>query len=144
MPDLITLGTFDMLHPGHVALLRECKKIVGVTGKVLVAVSEDAFVEQWKHKTPVMTCAERMQVVGALKYVDYVVANDGSNQAGLIESLTPSWLAIGVDWAKRDYYGQLGITQAWLTQRRISLVYLTHELVDVVSSTDIRRRMEGS
>lgn len=137
----MTLGTFDLLHPGHVALFRECRKLAGPGGKVVVAVNRDGFVARFKHKTPVLSCDERMEIIRAVRYVDEVVDNTGEHQHHLIESFRPDWLAIGVDWATRDYYAQLDITPAWLAERRISLVYLAHEASTVVSTTKLRHRM---
>lgn len=142
MATVMTLGTFDLPHPGHIALFRECRKLAGPDGKVVVAVNRDGFVAKFKHKTPVMTYAERAEVIRSIRYVDEVVDNTGSDQAFLIESHRPDWLAIGVDWAARDYYGQLGITPAWLCERNISLVYLAHEASASVSTSKLRGRLE--
>lgn len=144
MARVMTLGTFDLPHPGHIALFRECRKLAGEGGKVIVAVNRDQFVEQFKGRTPVMSFEERFEVISAIKYVDDVVDNNGTDQSGLIELMGPDWLAIGVDWAARDYYGQLGISAEWLATRRISLAYLAHEMSATVSTTKLRDRMEAA
>lgn len=143
MSKVMTLGTFDLPHPGHVSLFRECRKLAGPDGKVIVAVNRDAFVEKFKGKKPVMSFEERFEVIAAIRYVDDVVDNNGTDQASLIDLMGPDWLAIGVDWASRDYYGQLGITSAWLAERSISLAYLAHERSASVSTTKLRDRMEA-
>jgi len=141
MATVLTMGTFDLPHPGHIALFRECRKLAGDGGKVVVAVNRDGFVAKFKHKTPVMTCAERMEVIRAIRYVDEVVDNTGTDQPYLIESHKPDWIAIGVDWASKDYYGQLGITPEWLRERGISLAYLAHEATAMVTTTQLRVRL---
>jgi glycerol-3-phosphate cytidylyltransferase len=140
-PVVLTLGTFDLPHPGHVALFRECRKLAGPDGRVVVAVNRDGFVARFKHQAPLMMWSERCEVIRAIRYVDEVLENTGNNQPDLIDSVRPDWLAIGVDWATRDYYGQLGITPEWLAERRISLVYLAHEHSTAVSTTKLRDRL---
>jgi glycerol-3-phosphate cytidylyltransferase len=140
MITVLTMGTFDLPHPGHVALLRECRRL---GDRLVVGVSTDAFVERWKHKTPVMTCEQRMDVLAAIRYVDDVVENDGADQAGIIEAVRADVLAIGADWAGRDYHAQLGITPAWLEERGIDLRYVTHEHTASVSTSMLRARMEA-
>lgn len=143
MPRVLTLGTFDLPHPGHVALFRECRGLTRGDGHVYVAVSDDAFVARWKHKTPIMTCAQRATVVGSIRYVDGVVINDGTDQPALIESVEPDIIAIGADWRQRDYHAQLGITPAWLNDRGIELVYVEHEHSLDVSTSLLRERLLG-
>lgn len=137
---VLTLGTFDLPHPGHVSLLRECRKLAG-DGRVVVAVNRDGFVARFKAHPPVMSWEERVAVISACRYVDEVLENTGHNQPDLVESVRPDWLAIGVDWAARDYYGQLGISPDWLADRNISLVYLAHERSTSISTTKLRDRM---
>lgn len=144
MPRVLTLGTFDLPHPGHVALFRECRGLTKGDGHVYVAVSSDEFVSRWKGKTPVMTCGQRAAVVGSMRDVDGVVINDGDDQPGLIESVEPDIIAIGADWQQRDYHAQLGITPAWLTERDIQLVYVRHEHSGTVSTSTLRARMEAA
>lgn len=141
MATVLTLGTYDLPHPGHIALFRECRKLAGPGGKVVVAVNRDGFVAQFKHRTPVMSCEERMTVIRAIRYVDEVVDNPGADQPYLIESHRPDWIAIGVDWAARDYHRQLGVTPEWLAERGVSLAYLAHESSSVVSTSQLRLRL---
>lgn len=138
---VLTMGTFDLPHPGHVALLRECRKLAGVDGRVVVGLNLDSFVARFKERAPVMSYAERAEVLSACRYVDEIVENDGRDQPAMIEKVGPDWLAIGVDWARRDYYGQLEISPQWLAERNISLVYLAHLRSDAISTTKLRGRM---
>lgn len=143
MTTVLTLGTFDLPHSGHVALLRQCRKLAGVGGKVVVAINRDAFVVKFKDRAPVMTFEERAAVIAAFRYVDEVVENTGTSQAGLIESVGPHWLAVGADWAKRDYMAQLDITPDWLAERDIGLAYLEHEASSTISTTLLRERQKS-
>lgn len=138
MNKVLTLGTFDLPHPGHIALLQGCRQLAGPNGTVTVGLNTDEFVYQFKGRQPVMTLQERITTVGACRYVDTVIVNDGTDQQQLIYSMEPTILAIGEDWARKDYYGQLGISAEWLRERDILLVYLA---TTVVSTTELRARV---
>jgi cytidyltransferase-like protein len=137
---VLTMGTFDLPHPGHVFLFRECRKLAGPDGRVVVAVNRDAFVAKFKHSAPVMSYSERAEVVGTIRYVDDVIENNGTFQPELIESVRPQWLVIGLDWATKDYYAQLDITPQWLEERGISLVYVPRD-PNGPSTTKLKQRI---
>ena len=133
---LYTGGTFDMFHFGHVRFLKMCAQL----GDVTVALNTDAFVERYKGKKPVMSYDERKEVLEACKYVSKVVPNEaGEDSTVSITRVHPSIIAIGSDWAQKDYYKQMGFTQKWLDDSGITLVYLPY--TDDISSTDLRQRL---
>lgn len=52
-------------------------------------------------------------------------------------------IAIGTDWAGKDYYRQMGFTQEWLDEKEIVLVYLP--CVDTgISTTEIKKRIKNA
>ena len=107
---VLTLGTWDLLHPGHVHLLKTCRRLAG-DGEVVVAVNRDDFVERYKGHRPVMGEVERRFIVEQLPYVTRAIINTGDEYAGrIIEALGPGLLVIGADWRDRDYLGQLRVT----------------------------------
>lgn len=121
---------FDLFHEGHVELLEACKRIAGEDGKVVVCVNTDEFIERFKKRAPVQTLRERQRVLRACKYVDYVITNHGEEDSTKnIEEwnvMLPKIdiVAIGTDWAGRDYYGQMGFTREWLDEQDIILIYI--------------------
>lgn len=137
-----TGGTFDLFHAGHVALLKQCRKLARPEGRVVVALNGDAFIASFKHRAPVMTYAEREAVLTACSYVDEVTPNlAGRDSRPTIESVRPDYIVIGLDWAQRDYYQQMGFDQAWLDERNITLLYVAHAHSSGLSTTDIRARL---
>jgi hypothetical protein len=56
-----------------------------------------------------------------------------------ILAIDPDLVVIGSDWARRDYYKQMGFTQDWLDQRGIGLAYIPY--TQGISSTIIKERM---
>lgn len=136
-----TGGTFDLFHSGHVNLLKRCKEIAGESGVVVVSLNTDEFIEQFKGKPPICNTEERMAVLESCKYVDQVILNIGGEDSTIaINLVKPNYIVIGSDWAKKDYYSQMGFTQEWLDERGIGLVYVPY--TKQISSTNIKARMK--
>lgn len=132
-----TGGTFDLLHSGHVNFLKRCSEI----GEVTVALNTDKFIEAYKGKAPIMSFEERQAVLLGLRYVENVVANVGGTDSRIsIDSVSPDIVAIGSDWARRDYYKQMMFDQDWLDERGISLLYIPY--TKGISTTNIKGRMK--
>lgn len=122
---VLTLGTFDTIHAGHVGLFRQCRRLAGPDGEVVVAINSDEFVARYKGAPPLVPYASRAAVIMGLRTVDRVVMNDSHpRQVDLIDEIMPDLLVIGQDWALKDYMGQLGISQQWLDDRDIQLCYV--------------------
>lgn len=137
-----TGGTFDLFHSGHVRFLKQCKRIAGVDGKVLVSLNRDEFIEAYKGKAPVMSFDERKEVLQACRFVDEVICNFAdADSKPAIESVQPNFVVIGDDWAKKDYYAQMQFTQDWLDAREIGLIYVPY--TSGVSTTELKRRIAG-
>ncbi len=98
---LITYGTFDMLHIGHVNLF---KRLKSMCDKLIVAVSTDEF-NSLKNKKTLIPFEQRIQIVESIKYVDIVIPEENWEQKILdIEQYDIDIFAIGDDWeGKFDY-----------------------------------------
>jgi len=137
---VFTGGTFDLFHSGHVKFLKQCKKIAGSDGRVVVSLNNDKFIEYYKGKPPVMSFDERKAVLMGCRYVDSVVENIGGADSKLaILNVLPDFVVIGDDWAKKDYYAQMHFTQAWLDELKIVLCYVPY--TQGVSTTDLKKRI---
>lgn len=71
--NVITYGTFDLFHIGHLHLLERCKKLCGREGKLFVAVSSDDFNLKEKNKQCAVPQDERIDIVKAVRHVDEVL-----------------------------------------------------------------------
>lgn len=137
-----TGGTFDLFHAGHAALLGQCRKLAGPGGKVVVALNTDAFVSGYKGRAPTCTYSERAAVLDACRCVDEVLPNRfGNDSRPMIEEVRPDIIAVGVDWAGKNYYQQMGFDQEWLDDRGISLLYVAHAYSTNLSTSDIKYRL---
>jgi glycerol-3-phosphate cytidylyltransferase len=131
-----TGGTFDLFHAGHVNLLKK----LSTMGLVTVGLNTDEFIIEYKGKPPVCSYEERKIVLENNKFVYDVIANiGGADSKPAIEKAHPDILAIGSDWARKDYYKQMGFTQDWLDEKGIILMYVPY--THGISTTDIKQRI---
>lgn len=134
---VLTLGTFDLFHRGHVQLLARCAALAD-GGRVIVGLNTDAFVREYKGRPSVVSFADRAAVLLACRYVDDVIANGRDAKPAILASKAQA-IVVGDDWKERDYLGQLGVTQAWLDRQAIRIVYVPY--TQGISSTEIRARV---
>lgn len=103
-PVVFTNGVFDLLHPGHVALL-EAARAHGES--MIVALNSDRSVRTL-HKgddRPVVPEGDRARMVGALRCVDRVILFDDHTPLRLIEALSPDVLVKGGDYTPETVVG---------------------------------------
>ena len=113
---VFTNGCFDLLHPGHVRYLTAARALGDV---LIVALNSDRSVRELKGPTrPILTEAERAEVMAALGCVDYVTIFDEPTPRSLIAGLLPDVLVKGGDWGVSEIVGREeveaagGITQS--------------------------------
>lgn len=134
--NVLTLGTFDLFHRGHVQLLERAARF----GPVIVGLNSDRFVSQYKGRPPIMAYPERLAVVEACRYVNDVQVNDGPGRV-LIEDRKPDLVVIGSDWLDQGYMAQLDIDQAFLVKRGISVLFVPY--TQGISTTMVKERLEA-
>ncbi|THB63250.1 MAG: glycerol-3-phosphate cytidylyltransferase [Spirochaetaceae bacterium] len=102
---VITYGTFDMFHIGHLNLLRRLKEM---GDRLIVAVSTDEF-NQTKGKKAMIPYAQRSAIVQAIRYVDLVIPEESWEQKLTdIADHQIDIFAIGDDWqGKFDHLKEL-------------------------------------
>ena len=127
-----TTGVFDLFHIGHLNILRRAKERCEY---LIVGVSTDEVVRNYKNKTPIIPFEERAAIVEAIKYVDEVVVQDNMDKVEAWERLKFDALFHGDDWKNSDMYNTL---EAKLKERGVDMVFLPH--TDGISSTDIVKR----
>lgn len=133
---VLTIGTFDILHWGHIDFLKRCAEL----GDLTVGVNSDTFVASFKSESPIMSLKERTH---AVKTIGYDTEFNGTAGKNLINRLRPDILAVGSDWARKDYLKQIDVTQDWLDEHNIILAYVPYVQLLPISSTEIKRRIRG-
>ena len=95
MKKVITYGTFDLLHTGHINILRRAKALGDY---LIVAVSTDEF-NTLKHKEAYHSFEERKQILEAIKYVDEVIGeNDWDQKIEDVKKYDIDTFVMGNDW----------------------------------------------
>ena len=95
-----TVGTFDLLHVGHLALLEYCKSL----GDILaVGVASDRVVNSYKPNVPVIPLAQRMEMLKALRCVDIVRPYDELEYVSGCKALNADIFVIGEDWGSKPH-----------------------------------------
>ena len=138
---VLSVGTFDLIHPGHVSLFAHCRKVAGPDGKVVIGVNTSEFAAKFK-PAPVQTTHERALMVAACRDVDQVVLNDAECLGPLIREVGADFLLIGQDWAVRDYHAQIGLTEADLDDLGVTLLYVPRP-AGAMSSTELKARVRA-
>ena len=100
---VFTNGCFDILHRGHLHVLREAKALGDL---LIVAVNSDGSVKRLKGPSrPVIGEAGRSELIAALEMVDYVTLFAETDPRRLIEEIQPDILAKGGDWRRDQVVG---------------------------------------
>jgi len=113
MKRVITYGTFDMLHYGHVNLLRRAKELGDY---LVVAISTDEFNWNEKQKKCYFTYEQRKQMVEAIRYVDEVIPEtEWSQKRTDVHDHNFDIFVMGDDWAgKFDDLREEGVEVVYL------------------------------
>ena len=99
-----TTGVFDLFHIGHLNILRRAKEQCDY---LIVGVSTDELVEQYKHKRPVICFEERCEIVNAIRYVDEVVPQMDRDKFSAWERLRFNRMFVGDDWKGSALFTEL-------------------------------------
>lgn len=100
---VFTNGCFDIIHPGHIKLLKEAKKL----GKhLIVGINSDASISRLKgDKRPINSLEDRKEVLLAIKYVDSVISFDEDTPYELIKQINPGIIVKGGDYKPEGVVG---------------------------------------
>ena len=97
---IYTVGTFDLLHVGHLALLEYCKSLGDV---LVVGVASDRVVNSYKPNVPVIPLDQRMEMLKALRCVDIVRPYDELEYVSGCKELKADIFVIGEDWGDKPH-----------------------------------------
>ena len=96
MKKIATFGVFDIIHPGHVEFLEECKALIK-DSSLIVVIARDSNLLREKKK-PVLGEEERRYIVQSLKSVDKaILGNEGSDKLKIVEDIKPDTIVLGYD-----------------------------------------------
>ena len=99
-----TTGVFDLFHIGHLNILKKSKELCDY---LIVGVSTDELVQEYKSKTPMIPFSERVAIVEAIKYVDQVVPQTSMDKFKAWEELQFDAMFHGNDWKNSSLYNEM-------------------------------------
>lgn len=126
MKRIITYGTFDLLHYGHINLLKRAKSLGDY---LIIVLSTDEFNWYEKQKKCYFSYEKRKQLLEAIRYVDLVIPEDNWEQKiSDVEKYHIDTFVMGDDWkGKFDYVAE---------QTKAEVVYL--ERTPEISTSQIK------
>ena len=102
-PKVLVAGTFDLIHPGHIELLRQA----WLHGRVHVILARDKTVERMKGRPPIVPEQQRLEVIKAIRYVHKAVLGSTKDFLEPVLALKPDIILLGPDqWADEEWLKQ--------------------------------------
>lgn len=117
MKRVITYGTFDLLHYGHINLLKRAKSLGDY---LIVGLSTDEFNNKDKNKECYFDYDNRKSLLDAVRYVDLVIPEENWEQKiSDIQKYNIDVFVIGDDWkGKFDYLKEFGVEVVYLPRTK--------------------------
>jgi len=98
-----TCGAFDLLHPGHILMLKEIHEQCDF---LVVGLHTDPTIDRPEKNKPIETVEERRIRLESCKYVDEIITYDTeADLYELLKNLNPDVRFIGADWEGRHFTG---------------------------------------
>jgi glycerol-3-phosphate cytidylyltransferase len=136
MKRIITYGTFDLLHYGHINLLRRAKALGDY---LIVALSTDEFNWNSKNKKTYFSYEQRKQLLESIRYVDLVIPEEDWNQKrNDMHEYHIDTFVMGDDWkGKFDFLKDEGVDVVYLPRTpEISSSKIKKDLYDANEVTE--------
>ena len=125
-----TCGAFDLLHAGHIVMLKEAKENCDY---LIVGLQTDPSIDRQEKNQPVQSVYERYMQLQAVKYVDEIIPYDTEQSLiDLLESTDIHLRFVGEDYVDRNFTGK-GLHEIYYTNRKHSF-----------SSSGLRRKVSQS
>lgn len=97
---IYTVGTFDLLHVGHLALLNRCRSLGDV---VAVGVAADAVVNLYKPNVPVIPLEQRVEMLESMDCVDIVRPYHALEYVSGCKAVNADIFVVGEDWGTKQH-----------------------------------------
>jgi D-beta-D-heptose 7-phosphate kinase/D-beta-D-heptose 1-phosphate adenosyltransferase len=131
-----TNGCFDLLHRGHVHVLRAAKACADL---LIVGINSDESVKQIKGPTrPVLPEFDRCELLGAMEMVDFVILFNEPDPYQLIAAIRPDVLVKGGDWNSEKIIGADLVQEAGGSVVVVPYIkgFSTTEIIERITNSD--------
>lgn len=136
MKKIITFGTFDLFHIGHLRMLERAKKYGDY---LIVGISSDELNWEKKKKYPIFSCKERLEIISSLRCVDEVFIEEVIDKEEYCKKYKADIFIIGDDWKGRPC-GKEKKTFDEQLEDICSVIYL--ERTENISTTEIIEKIK--
>ena len=130
-----TTGVFDLFHVGHLNIINNSKKMCD---KLIVGVTTDELIQEYKKKKCVIPFNERVEIVSSIKGVDLVVPQENMNKIEAWKKIKFNIMFVGDDWYDTPKWNQI---EKDLNLKGVKIVYFPY--TKTTSSTLINKTLEN-
>jgi FAD synthetase len=134
---IATFGVFDIIHSGHIKLLKSCKNL-SKNAELIVVLARDSTVLKDKGRKPLIPEEQRRYIVESLNPVDKVIlGNEGSDKLKIVEKIKPDIIVLGYDqgWDEKKLGKEL-------ENRGLKIKVFRLKKYGKVNSTSIRNKIK--
>ena len=131
---VLTAGTWDLFHIGHLNIIKES---IALGTELFVGVSSDELVEKQKGHKPLIPAKQRIEIIKNIVGVDTVYEQYEILPTYDVKSFSPDIITIGSDWEGKELEGL-----TWFKENDGTVMYLPY--TDGVNTTDLKERILAS
>lgn len=128
-----TTGVFDMFHVGHLNILKQAK---AQCDYLVVGVSTDELVLEYKNRRPIIPFEDRKTIIEAIRYVDEVIPQTTLNKIDAWEVVKFDVMFHGSDWKNSLLYDKIAKD---MLERKVELIFIDY--TKKVSSSILRTKI---
>ena len=129
-----TSGVYDMFHIGHLNIIKRAKEQCDF---LIVGISTDELVQQYKNKKPIIPFEQRIEIVKAIKYVDKVIPQTSMDKMAIWKEHPFDAMFHGDEWRDSALYNNY-IKE--FAEVGVDIVFLPH--TEGISSTKLREKIK--
>jgi len=133
---VFTNGCFDLIHPGHIKLLKEACKFGDI---LILGLNSDSSIKKIKVASrPILNQKARIEIFSSMEFVDYIVIFNEVSPLSLIKKIKPDVLVKGGDWQKENIIGRKFVQNYGGKLKRIKLKkgYSTSAIIEKIKKLD--------
>jgi glycerol-3-phosphate cytidylyltransferase len=127
-----TTGVYDLFHIGHLNLLRNAK---AMCDRLIVGVSTDELLFEYKNKRPVIPFEERCEILRSIKYVDAVISQTTMDKFSMWEKIKFDMMFVGDDWYNTPKWQKIEAQLAAVGVRIVFFPYTKNTSSTLINQT---------
>lgn len=130
-----TSGVFDLFHIGHLNILKNAKEQCEV---LIVGVSTDELVQEYKNKKPIVPFKQRIEIVQAIRYVDLAIPQVTMDKMKIWNEQHFDVIFHGDEWKNSELYNSY---KKEFSNIGVDIIFFPH--TEGISSTKLRQFVKG-